>query len=954
MKNIVTILLLLTLVVSVYAETNLLKGKENESPYAVQTATRDRELNIFFEEGFENGLGDWTTLDATAPNDWNEEWHLSAEGAYEGQSWWMGDEDLGGYASHRYLVLDTPEITLPTGSPELTFKVNWHAEDPGGEPTGYDGWDGCNVRISTDGGTTWDVISGSPAYTCNSLYSFGFEFLEGEGIAGWGSDSGGWVDASFDLSAYAGTPVMIRFAFASDPGYDTNDDAEMFGMKVDNINVAGVFESNGDGAAGDAQMVAGYAGGIAGDFWVVDSDNPNNGSNSAHCPVNPNLSDELISPEIELPTGENVEIYIDYYVYCDMLDSDGDNDPDGSLEDYYIVHAKGVDEAAWTRLHYNFNGPETGGVISTWTMIDQEYALQTFGWQNGTCDLSPWAGETVQIKFEVTTDNNDDGGVGTGLFIDDFRVYNVVYQGPPPENVMATAVDNFDVEISWDASEIGGEEGWLAWDNGELEGYLGLNNPGEWDVASRFTSTDIMPYIGGQITEVKFQPGTSTSSDYTVRVWTGSMASNLVAEETVLSPEPTAWNTVTLTTPVEIVQGQEIWIGYHINQTEVANPGGYSAGYDPGPSLGGLYLNTGTGWQDLSGDADYDKNWVIQGWVEQPDGQLTPFEPNTHTNTRELDGYNIWHADVSGGEYALVGTVGADETSFVHTDPVMGAFNYYVVTAIYDGVDSQLSEEAAAYVLGQYSELVSNDDGTAEAGYNVGQGSQMAVKFTPVYDQGEALTTHVQFYVETINGTNIIFRLYDDNGEGGMPGAAFLAQFPYSGNLVEGWNTFEIPAANQQTFSEGSLYLAILEITNASSIGLDTDNSGNSYSDAGGSWEAVDGEIMLRVIMEPLEVDSDEDEIPNNLPSISNYPNPFNPTTTISFNMPEAGDAAVKVFNVKGQLITTLFDGNAPAGTTNLSWNGTDANGSSVTSGIYFYTLETKKLAVNKKMILLK
>lgn len=954
MKNLATILLLLALTVLVFAEVDYLKIEENDSPYQTQTNQRNRELNVFFESGFEDGLGDWTTLDATAPNDWNENWHLSTVGAFQGQSWWMGDEAIGGYESHRYLVLDTPEITLPAGSPEMTFNVNWHVEDPGGEPAGYDGWDGCNVRISTDGGTTWNAISGTPAYNCTSLYSFGYEFLEGEGNPGWGSDSDGWVDASFDLSAYAGTPVMIRFAFASDPAFGTPQDTEMFGMKIDNLDIAGVFTSDGEGAAGDAQMVSGYAGGIAGDYWTVDAENPHTGTNAAHCTVNDNLSDELISPAITLPTGENIEIYFDYHVYCDLLDSDGDNDAEGILEDYYIVHIKGIDETTWTRAHYNFNGPETGGVISTWTLIDQDYALQTFAWQSGTCDLSDWAGEDVQIKFEVTTDGNDDGGTGTGLFIDDFRVYNVVYQGPPPENVTATALNDFTVELNWDSSQLGGEEGWLAWDNGALEGFLGLNDPGTWNVASRFTAEDIVPYIGGELTEVKFIPGSSTTSVYTVRVWTGSMAGDLVAEETILGATPEAVNTVTLSTPVPIVQGQEVWIGYQINQIDPAATGGYSAGYDSGPSLGGLYLNTGSGWQDLSGDDAYNKNWNIQGWVSQPDGRIIPFEPVQTNNTRDLDGYKIWRAITSGGEYTEIGTVGSDVTSYVDTTPVMSAFNYYVITSIYDGIDSQYSLEASAYVLGQYSELVVNDDGSAEAGYNVGQGHQMAVKFSPDYAQGEALTTHVQFYVETVNGTNIIFRLYDDNGDDGLPGSLFLAQFPYSGNLVEGWNTFEIPTANQQAFSEGSLYLAILEITNASAIGYDTNNSGNSYSDADGSWALVDGEIMLRIVMEPLTVGTDDNEIPSNVPSISNYPNPFNPRTTISFNMPEAGVASVKIFNVKGQLVRNLYDGNAEVGTMNLTWDGTDTNGENVTSGVYFYTLETKKDFVNKKMILLK
>ncbi|MDY6915494.1 MAG: hypothetical protein SVM86_04180, partial [Candidatus Cloacimonadota bacterium] len=120
--------------------------------FKAQRANRD--MNILFEEGFEEGMGDWTTIDATSPTDWNEEWHLSTEGAYEGNSWWMGDEELGGYTNHRYLVLDTPALTLSSSAPELSFMFSMNCEDPGvSDP--YDAWDGANIRISTDGGESW-------------------------------------------------------------------------------------------------------------------------------------------------------------------------------------------------------------------------------------------------------------------------------------------------------------------------------------------------------------------------------------------------------------------------------------------------------------------------------------------------------------------------------------------------------------------------------------------------------------------------------------------------------------------------------------------------------------------------------------------------------------------------------------------------------------------------------
>lgn len=95
------------------------------------------------------------------------------------------------------------------------------------------------------------------------------------------------------------------------------------------------------------------------------------------------------------------------------------------------------------------------------------------------------------------------------------------------------------------------------------------------------------------------------------------------------------------------------------------------------------------------------------------------------------------------------------------------------------------------------------------------------------------------------------------------------------------------------------------------------------------------------------------------IPAISkmlnqNYPNPFNPETTISFDMPIAGNAKLDIYNVKGQIVKTLFNGTAPYGKTKLVWNGTDNNHSNVPSGIYFYRLTTANNTETRKMMLMK
>jgi hypothetical protein len=85
-----------------------------------------------------------------------------------------------------------------------------------------------------------------------------------------------------------------------------------------------------------------------------------------------------------------------------------------------------------------------------------------------------------------------------------------------------------------------------------------------------------------------------------------------------------------------------------------------------------------------------------------------------------------------------------------------------------------------------------------------------------------------------------------------------------------------------------------------------------------------------------------------------NFPNPFNPETTISFDMPKAGSAQLDIFNVKGQLVKTIFDGTAQYGKTSVVWNGTDNSGKAVTSGVYFYRLSTEGHSETRKMMLMK
>ena len=91
-----------------------------------------------------------------------------------------------------------------------------------------------------------------------------------------------------------------------------------------------------------------------------------------------------------------------------------------------------------------------------------------------------------------------------------------------------------------------------------------------------------------------------------------------------------------------------------------------------------------------------------------------------------------------------------------------------------------------------------------------------------------------------------------------------------------------------------------------------------------------------------------------------NYPNPFNPNTIIKFDLPAISQVEVSIYDVNGKLVKKLVNDKKEAGYHSIEWNGTDAYGRKVSSGIYFYRINAKNLKTGsefvetKKMVLLK
>lgn len=140
----------------------------------------------------------------------------------------------------------------------------------------------------------------------------------------------------------------------------------------------------------------------------------------------------------------------------------------------------------------------------------------------------------------------------------------------------------------------------------------------------------------------------------------------------------------------------------------------------------------------------------------------------------------------------------------------------------------------------------------------------------------------------------------------------------------------------------------------------------------GGAWETItsfhdtlnneicgvtDGfsAFALAVPKSPTDVsDGDITILPLDFLLHQNYPNPFNPATTIAYSLAERSHVTIEVFNLLGQKVNTLIDREESAGSYSINWNGNDASGKSVATGVYFYRLRAGDHVESKKMILLK
>jgi flagellar hook assembly protein FlgD len=98
----------------------------------------------------------------------------------------------------------------------------------------------------------------------------------------------------------------------------------------------------------------------------------------------------------------------------------------------------------------------------------------------------------------------------------------------------------------------------------------------------------------------------------------------------------------------------------------------------------------------------------------------------------------------------------------------------------------------------------------------------------------------------------------------------------------------------------------------------------------------------------------DNDNIQKEFQLSNNYPNPFNPSTSISYSVPQSSNVSLVIYNILGKKVRTLLNDSHSAGNYQVIWDGKDDLGNQVSSGMYLYALISGDISIVKKMILLK
>ena len=301
-----------------------------------------------------------------------------------------------------------------------------------------------------------------------------------------------------------------------------------------------------------------------------------------------------------------------------------------ALESYYI-YPPSIQSTAFYKIWADFDLLLNDSTVSgseymtfdvwngaTWDSIASFQNNGDTSWVTKHLNISSSAkNHPFKIRFRAQGENS--GNIKYWL-VDNIDVY-IVFM--PPRNLLSEITGNFldNVHLTWQSPESAPSGAWIHYDDGENADGIGTGGAAEFNLAMRFTPSQLADYDGLVVKKIKFFP-IEAACTYAVKVWSGADAANLLVEQAVASPTIGEWNEINLSTFATIDASQELWIGYSANTTT-----GYPAGCDAGPADAGfgdlLSQDGGVTWVSIANDYGLDYNWNIQCYVGRIDDSLS-------------------------------------------------------------------------------------------------------------------------------------------------------------------------------------------------------------------------------------------------------------------------------------------------------------------------------------------
>jgi hypothetical protein len=555
-----------------------------------------------------------------------------------------------------------------------------------------------------------------------------------------------------------------------------------------------------------------------------------------------------------------------------------------------------------------------------------------------------------------------------------------------PQYVSA-CVDNSDVELFWERPDDGST--WHHWDDDGRGDSFGMQDNASFTAIVEFDEWDLLEYNNCTAGEIAFYP--TGEGDYTILVWSNGINPGeyeLYQEIPINDYFLDDWNVIPINDIFIMQTYTRLRIGVLCsNYTESA----LACDMGPNENPKADYVLIDGEWHNLSTDFNLDANWKIRVLMVEDNSSGPVRERDTNYT---LKYYRLYRND------ELLTELNHAWDYLIDSQLLPGEYSY-ALSCVYNVMDAVLVEsercDEVSIIIEENSFPVPENLSAETIDYNTVELSWQETGTQNVYTPDDTLH-HLRgdFQLNLMDNRQLLgYYIFRDGVQ--ITDEPVTEVFWQDTELAEGGYQYQAAAVYEEGVSELTpvcsidiilpapveLYAEFAEnaviITWAmpqpdwqldhfvlyrnygvvddnlvSCEYLDTDLSPGEYAY---QVQAVfcGGYLSPRSEAFLLEITpADEYLLPRITYLMGNYPNPFNPVTSIKFALAQDEDVCLKIYNIKGALVKILLDERMKCGYHNITWAGDDDNGNKVASGIYLYQMRAGDYESLSKMSLLK